>query len=79
MIYFFKVVIFIALMIHAVIGIKRAFNHFLCALVSICWFKKTNYPIDWENFQHHTAMFIAYVGGLIIDGFIAAYFIFRLD
>ena len=76
MIYFFKALGFIIIMIHAVIGLKRAFNHFVCALASICWFKKTNYPIDMENFQHHTAMLAAYIGGLIIDGLIASYFIF---
>jgi len=76
MIYFFKLLGLIIIMIHAVIGIKRAFNHFLCAIMSICWFKKSKYPIDMENFQHHIFMFGIYAGGLVFDGFIAAYFIF---
>lgn len=76
MIYFFKALGFIIIMIHAVVGVKRAFNHFICALVSICWYKKTGYPIDKENFQHHISLFIVYVGGLVFDGFIAAFFIF---
>lgn len=77
MIYFFKAVLFIVIAIHAAVGVWRGFNHFVCALASICWFKKTKYPIDMENFQHHTAMLTAYIGGLIIDGFIASYFIFK--
>ena len=76
MIYFFQALGFIIIMIHAAIGIKRGFNHFVCALASICWFKKTGYPIDKENFQHHISLFVVYAGVLVFDGFIAAYFIF---
>ena len=35
MIYFFKALGFIVIMIHAVVGVKRAFNHFICALDGI--------------------------------------------
>lgn len=76
MIYFFKALGFIVIMIHAVIGLKRAFNHFICALASICWYKKTGYPIDMDNFKHHISLFVVYAGGLVFDGFIASYFIF---
>lgn len=76
MIYFFKTLGFIIIMIHAVVGAWCAFNHLICALASICWFKKTGYPIDKGNFQHHISLSAVYVGGLVFDGFIASFFIF---
>lgn len=42
MIYFFKALGFIIIMIHAVIGAWRAFNHLICALASICWYRPIN-------------------------------------